>query len=149
MNVYGNVSTFQYEGGLYTSALVVDSIYGLAASAKTAPTLSEDKVVKFANYFLSRKHVQSSRNAAAILSVIKTLTTNKFHIPIAVSLASQVSVSEKAPIVKVRVSDLLGQNLGKLSVTAETARHLGNDAVVLSKKAFVESKDDRSVALLY
>lgn len=46
---------------------------------------------------------------------------------------------------QVRVSDLLGGSLGKLSVTAETARHTGDDAVVLSKKAFSESKTDRFV----
>lgn len=37
----------------------------------------QDQVLKFANYFLSRKHVQSTKNAAAVLSVIKTFTTNK------------------------------------------------------------------------
>jgi len=40
----------------------------------------------------------------------------------------------------VRVSTLLGEPLpGKVSVVAESARHLGDDAVVLSKKAFTPS----------
>ena len=33
--------------------------------------------MKFVNYFLSRKHVQSLKNAATILSVIKTFTDNE------------------------------------------------------------------------
>lgn len=69
----------------------------------------------------------------------------QFHVPIAVSLASQVSVSDKSPVVQVRVSDLLGNSLGKLSVTAEKARHIGDDAVVLSKQAFAQSKSDNAL----
>ena len=66
--------------------------------------------------------------------------TFQFHLPLAVSLASQVSVSEQYPIVQVRVSTLLGDPLpGKVTVIAETARHLGDDAVVLSKKPFTAS----------
>lgn len=40
----------------------------------------QDKVVKFANYFLSRKHVQSLKNAVAVLQVTKTFTDNKVGI---------------------------------------------------------------------
>jgi len=135
----------QFEGGLFTTALVIDASYKLATAAKKAPTLSEEKVIKFANYFLSRKHVHLLKNAVAVLSVIKTLTDNQFHIPIAVTLASQVSVSDKSPTVQIRVSNLLGTSLGKLTVTADTARHVGDDAVVLSKKAFTASAKDQSL----
>ena len=69
----------------------------------------------------------------------------QFHIPIAVTLASQVSVSEQYPTVQVRVSNLLGSSLGKVAVTADTARHLGDDAVVLSKKAFTPSTNDNAL----
>jgi len=132
----------QFEGGLYTTSIVIDGAYRLATAAKKAPTLTEDKVIKFVNYFLSRKHVQSLKNSATILSVITTFTDNQFHIPIAVTLASQVSVSDQYPIVQVRVSNLLGNSLGKVAVTADTARHLGDDAVVLSKKPFSASATD-------
>lgn len=37
----------------------------------------QDKVVKFANYFLSRKHVHQLRSAYQLVSVIKTLTDNQ------------------------------------------------------------------------
>ena len=57
--------------------------------------------MKFVNYMLSRKHVQSLENAAVLLQVVKTLTDNPYHVPIAVTLASQVSVSDDYPIVQV------------------------------------------------
>lgn len=93
----------------------------------------QERVIKFVNYFLSRKHVQSVQNACALFAVLKTFATNEvrnntlkyfivtidqivviyffhvywccvfvqFHNPIAVSLASQVAVSDKTPVVKV------------------------------------------------
>jgi len=135
----------QFDGGLLTTAIVIDGAYKLAEAAKKAPTLTEDKVIQFANYFLSRKHAQLMSNAVNLLSVVKTLTTNQFHIPVTVSLASQVSVSESNPKVQVRVSNLLGQSIGKLAVTADTARHLGDDAVVLSKAKFEGVPKDESL----
>jgi len=131
----------QFEGGLFASALVVDSAYKLAAKADKAPTISNDKVIKFTNYYLSRKHVHQLKSAYFFLSVIKTLSSNKFHIPVAVSLASPVAVTQAEPSVKVQVTDLMGGSLGDLTVTADSARHLGDDAVVLSKQAFSAADD--------
>lgn len=34
-------------------------------------------MIKFANYFLSRKHTQSLKDLTALLKVLTTLTTNK------------------------------------------------------------------------
>ncbi|KAI0208719.1 Dolichyl-diphosphooligosaccharide--protein glycosyltransferase subunit 2 [Lamellibrachia satsuma] len=135
----------QFESGLYTTAVVIDSSYKLAAAHKKEPTVLADKVTQFANYMLNRKHMDSLKNAATILSAIKTLTENKFHVPIAVTLASQVSVSDQYPTVQVRVSDLLGGSLGKVTVTADTARHIGDDAIVMNKKLFKASSLDSAL----
>ena len=43
---------------------------------------------------------------------------------------------------QVRVSNLLGASLGKLTVTADTAKHLGDDAIILSKKQLKPAKGD-------
>ncbi|XP_041361484.1 dolichyl-diphosphooligosaccharide--protein glycosyltransferase subunit 2-like [Gigantopelta aegis] len=135
----------QFEGGLFATSLVVDGAYKLADKAKKAPTISQDKVIKFANYFLSRKHVHQLRSAYYFLSVIKTLTDNKYHIPIAVTLASPVAVSQASPQIEVRVTNLMGGSLGTLTVTADSARHLGDEAIVLSKKPFKASSSDKSL----
>jgi len=135
----------QFEGGLHTTALVIDASYQLASAAKNHPVISQEKLVKFANYFLSRKHVQQLRNAAAVLRVVKTLTSNNFHIPVAVSLASQVAISDNNPLVKVKVSNLLGESLGKLNVVADSAKHKTDGAVVISKNPFKVSSNDESI----
>ena len=43
------------------------------------------------------------------------------------------------------MSNLLGKSLGKVTVTADTARHIGDSAVVLSKKPFKASSSDESL----
>jgi len=71
----------------------------------------------------------------------------QFHLPVAITLASQAAVSLEQPRVSVRVSDLLGQPLSAepLTVTAESATRVGDEVVVLSKKKFEPSTDDRQV----
>jgi len=124
---------------------VVDGAYKLAEKNKKAPVISQDKVIKLTNYFMSRKHVHQLKSSYYFLSVVKTLSSNKFHVPVAVTLASPVAVSDAEPSVKVRVTDLLGGSLGDMSVTADSARHLGDDAVVLSKKQLSASSGDNSL----
>ncbi|XP_074656368.1 dolichyl-diphosphooligosaccharide--protein glycosyltransferase subunit 2-like [Tubulanus polymorphus] len=135
----------QFEGGLFTTSLVLDGAYKLAAKANKAPTIPQDKVVKFTNYFLSRKHVHQLQAASHLLAVIKSFTDNKYHIPVAITLASPVSVSEKQQLVQVRVTDLLGKSIGKLTTTADSARHIADNAVVLNKKPFKPSTSDSSL----
>jgi hypothetical protein len=40
----------------------------------------QERVIKFVNYFLSRKHVQSVQNACALFAVLKTFATNEVRI---------------------------------------------------------------------
>ncbi|XP_060564168.1 dolichyl-diphosphooligosaccharide--protein glycosyltransferase subunit 2-like [Ruditapes philippinarum] len=132
----------QFEGGLFVSASVVDSSYKLAGKVGKAPTISQDKVLKFANYFMSRKHVHQLKSAYALLSAVNTLTDNKFHVPVAVTLDSQVSVTSTKPSVQVRVTNLMGGSLGKLTVTADSAKNMGDQSVVVNKKQFKATKEE-------
>lgn len=65
----------------------------------------------------------------------------------AITLASQAAVSLEQPRISVRVSDLLGRPLSPdpLTVTAESATRVGDEVVVLSKKKFEPTSDDRQV----
>lgn len=44
---------------------------------------------------------------------------------------------------QVRVTNLMGGDLGQLTVTADSARHLGDEAIVLSKKQFTAAAGDK------
>jgi len=135
----------QFEAGLFTTAVVLDGAFRLSQTVDKKPSISADKIDKFAAYLMSRKHVQSIKIAASVLSAAKTLSTNDHHVPTAVTLDSAVAVSEDAPFVKVRVSNLMGENVDIKSVIADTALNLGEDAIILSKKPFVKSDLDESV----
>ncbi|ESO85997.1 hypothetical protein LOTGIDRAFT_220939 [Lottia gigantea] len=135
----------QFEGGLYVTSFIIDSAYKLGTKLNKAPTISADKVIKFSNYFLTRKHIHQLRAAAYFLSAIKTLADNKFHVPLAVTLASPVAVSKSQPVVQVRVTNLMGGSLGSLKVVADNAKNIGEGSVVLNKKPFTENSKDKSL----
>ena len=66
----------QFEGGLFTSAVIVDGAFKLAQAAAAASVAPPQKVVQIANYFVSRKNVHHIKSAAWMVTVIKTLNTN-------------------------------------------------------------------------
>ena len=69
------------------------------------------------------------------------LTENKFHVPVSISLDSPSSVSEASPKVRVRVSDLLGNSLGKMDVVVESALRQNDGAVILANSKMGEAEN--------
>lgn len=49
----------------------------MADTVKKPPPITGDQAVKFANYFLSRRSVQTAKGAYSLLEVVNTLTNNK------------------------------------------------------------------------
>ncbi|XP_023235921.1 dolichyl-diphosphooligosaccharide--protein glycosyltransferase subunit 2-like isoform X2 [Centruroides sculpturatus] len=132
----------QFEGGLTITATIISGAYRLAEAAKKAPAISNDQAIKFTNYFLSRKFVQTVKGAALLLDMLKILTENKFHIPVAVTVASNRALSSQNPNVQVQVTNVLGASLGALHVVADAATRLEDNAVIMSKTPFTPVKGD-------
>lgn len=132
----------QFEGGLTITATIVSGAYRLAEAAKKAPAISNDQAIKFTNYFLSRKFVQTVKGAALLLDMLKVLTENKFHIPVAVTVASNRALSSQNPNVQIQVTNVLGASLGSLNVVADTATRLEDEVVIMSKTSFTPVKGD-------
>ena len=142
--VDGNM--LQFEGGLSVTNLIVSGAYELAAKVKKAPPVTKQQAVKFANYFLSRRSVQSARGGLHLLEALNTLADNKYHIPVAVTLGEGSSVvSEGSPKVAVRVTDLLGKSLGKMDVSVESAMRVSDGAVIMSKSKMSSVSEDDSL----
>lgn len=132
----------QFEGGIYTTSLVVEGSYALAAAAKKAPTLKPDQVMQLANYLLSRRHVSKVRSASQMLAALTTLSSNKFFVPVAISLdkpGSTVGAENKK--IAVRVGTVNGESIGKVTLTADSGRHVADDAIVLSKEPLQVTSD--------
>ena len=71
--------------------------------------------------------------------MLKVLTENKFHVPVSISLDSASSVSKASPKVRVRVSDLLGNSLGKMDVVVESAMRQSDGAVILANSKMADA----------
>ena len=136
----------QFEGGLSVTSMLVSGAYKLAAKVGKAPAISKMQSVKFANYFLTRKSVQSPKGCYHLMEALSTLTTNKFHVPVAITLAGQSNaVSAASPKVQVRVSDLFGASLGKMDVSVDSAMRQSDGAVIMSKAKMVSTAADGAV----
>jgi oligosaccharyltransferase complex subunit delta (ribophorin II) len=128
-----NGKNLQFEGGLSVSSSVISGAYALAKTVGKAPPVSKLQSVKFANYFLSRKNVQQVKGAWSLLTALQTLSSNDFHIPVAITLASQPSVSDGSPKVKVQITNVMGGDLGAMDVQVDSAMRQSDGAVVMSK----------------
>jgi len=132
----------QFEGGLFTSAVIVDGAFKLAQAAAAASVAPPQKVVQIANYFVSRKNVHHIKSAAWMVTVIKTLNTNGFHRPVVVSRSSAVSIPTSAKKVVVSVTDLMGGPIAGIDVVADSLAKKGDSAPILSKVPLIPISAD-------
>ena len=136
----------QFEGGLSVTSMLISGAYKMAAKAGKAPAISKMQSVKFANYFLTRKSVQSPKGCYHLMEALNTLTSNKFHLPVAITLAGESNaVSAASPKVQVRVSDLFGASLGKMDVSVDSAMRQSDGAVIMSKAKMAATAADGAV----
>jgi hypothetical protein len=71
----------------------------------------------------------------------------QFHVPVAVTLTSQASVSDANPWVRVKVTNLLGDALGPAKVTIDSAKRVGEGSSVdsLAKTSLSPVQGDQYV----
>lgn len=124
----------QFEGGLSVTAVVISGAYQLAKVVGRTPPISKDQANKFAEYFVSRKSVQTVKGAHCLLEVSSIFADNAYHLPVAITLASKAAVSKSEPLFQVKVTNILGRNIESLNVVADSATRTLDDAVVLSQK---------------
>ncbi|CAH1404356.1 unnamed protein product [Nezara viridula] len=125
----------QFEGGLSITGLVISGIYKLSAKVNKTPAISAEQATKFSNYFVTRKSVQTPKGAWSLLNVLQTLTTNKFHRPIVVSVRNIDSVKG---VMSIDVTDLLGKapTGSPFPVTLDSLSRISDNTVVASKIKF-------------
>lgn len=67
----------QYEGGISTTTLVFSAFYEVAEKAGSSVKIDPKQLIKFANYFSSKRHVATLRSAYYLTKVFKYLSDNK------------------------------------------------------------------------
>ncbi|KXJ16222.1 Dolichyl-diphosphooligosaccharide--protein glycosyltransferase subunit 2 [Exaiptasia diaphana] len=136
----------QFEGGLIPTAEVVTASYKLGEYLKKKPSITEDQAIKFANYLLTRKHVQSVKESFFLLRALNVLSNNDFHVPVVVQLYGSPLISTDSKFFKVRITNVLDKALGKMTVTAESATD-SSGTTIMSNKDFKQGKDDDFIVL--
>ncbi|XP_046854712.1 dolichyl-diphosphooligosaccharide--protein glycosyltransferase subunit 2-like [Xenia sp. Carnegie-2017] len=137
----------QFEGGLTVTADFITAVYKLAAHIKKEPTMSEEQAIKFTSYLLSRKYVQSSRDAFYILSSLTMLADNQFQVPLITLLYNDGPISDDNKLLKVKITDVLDKAITDMKVTAESIVDK-NDGDLLSNKDFIKEKDFYQIVIM-
>ncbi|KAL6440134.1 hypothetical protein ACFW04_003029 [Cataglyphis niger] len=137
----------QFEGGLSITSFLVNGIFKLSTSLKKKPPLNFQQTVKFGNYLLSRRSVQTTKGVATLLSSLTTLVVDSSEKPVCITLAEGgIVISNQQPLVTVKVCDILGQALPTVpKVIANSATRVGDDVVILSNENLQPSTTDKTL----
>lgn len=136
----------QFEGGLSITALIVNSAFKLSESLKKPAPVNADQAVKLATYFLSRSSVQTPKGVSILLEALNTLSAQKTISPICVMMFGNGQLLPEAPVVTVKVSDLLGNPLKPaLAVVTTTVTAKTTNEVLANKVNLVPSNVDASL----
>ncbi|XP_017094287.2 dolichyl-diphosphooligosaccharide--protein glycosyltransferase subunit 2 [Drosophila bipectinata] len=130
----------QFEGGLSITSLIINGAFGVAKTFNKPSPVTAEQAVKFANYFLTRRSVQTAKGAHVLIEALKTLSGNEKISPICVQLIGNGQLEATSPTLNVAVVDLLGKPLSPApkSISAKIVRK--KDNVVLTEKVSVTSK---------
>lgn len=115
----------QFEGGLSVTSLVINGVFKITAANAKPSSLNAEQTKKFASYFLSRRSVTTAKGASVLLESLKLIMAQKAVAPIAVLVADNGQLTPAAPVLKLRISNLLGEELKekpasvKVTITAK------------------------------
>lgn len=109
----------QFEGGLSITSVIINGIFKVtSANAKPAP-LTAEQTNKFAAYFLSRRSVTNAKGVSLLLESLRIIMDQKSISPIAIGIAGNGQVPPEAPVLKIRISNLLGEVLKEKPATVK------------------------------
>ncbi|VDK69742.1 unnamed protein product [Litomosoides sigmodontis] len=135
------------EGGLSITAFGIYGLYNLADKLNKSPSVKSDEAVKLANYLLSRRTVQLDRGAYLLLLALKKLVDNRFQIPVVFSLASSISLLDEDKPLVIRVSNVLGESVGPLSVILDSATHVASKEIAVVGQQLKKVASDKTNTL--
>ncbi|XP_017049749.1 dolichyl-diphosphooligosaccharide--protein glycosyltransferase subunit 2 [Drosophila ficusphila] len=130
----------QFEGGLSITSLIINGAFGVSKTFKKPLPVTADQAVKFANYFLSRRSVQTAKGAHVLIEALKTISGADKIAPICVQLIGNGQLEAQSPTLNVAIVDLLGKPLSPAPKTINAKVIRKKDSSVLAEKIAVASK---------
>lgn len=130
----------QFEGGLSITALVINGAFGVAKQFNKPTPISAVQAVKFANYFLSRRSVQSAKGAHVLIEALKTLNASPAIAPICIQTIGNGQLLPSSPQLNIAVVNLLGQPISPAPKSVSGKIVSKKDKSVLADKVTFASK---------
>ncbi|XP_014615558.1 PREDICTED: dolichyl-diphosphooligosaccharide--protein glycosyltransferase subunit 2 [Polistes canadensis] len=142
-----NGQFLQFEGGLSITSFLVNGIFKLSNSLKKKPLLTSQQIVKLTNYLLSRRSVQTPKGVVSLLSALNTLAAYEHETLVCITLPEEgVIVSNKQPLVTVKVCDIFGKPLATVpKVITNYVTKLDDDTAILNKEILQPSTTDKTL----
>ncbi|XP_017837258.1 dolichyl-diphosphooligosaccharide--protein glycosyltransferase subunit 2 [Drosophila busckii] len=130
----------QFEGGLSITALLLNGVFSVAKAYNKPTPVTADQAVKFSNYLLSRRSVQTAKGAHVLIEALKTIAANANVAPICIQLIGNGQLEPQSPTLNVAVLDLLGKPLSPAVKSLNAKVVLKQNNVVLAEKVQLLSK---------
>lgn len=138
----------QFEGGLSTTALVLNGALKLTKANNKPLPISAAQALKFSNYLLSRRSVQSAKGISVLLEVLSTLADTSVA-PICIETIGNGQLSTDSPVVNVKVVNLIGKQVPTMTaVSGKVASKKSPTTVLVANQAFVAKSSDNTVFAL-
>lgn len=138
----------QYEGGVGTTAIVLEGILSLSERFnKLSAKLDQKTLTKFVNYLSSKRFPTNIKSAYFLLKGAVKLTDNKLAVPIILNRLSPIGISSSQSNLVVSVTDLLGRSVKNAQVNINAASAASSTAKTLfsgKKLSFTPKSSDRS-----
>lgn len=140
-----NGKQLQFEGGLSVTALIINGVLKFSKSIGGAYPLSEDQLVKFITYFLSRSVVLQPKGASLLIEVLETIAADRKTAPIGISFIGSGQVFPETQELNIRIVDILGKPVQPaISSASGTITSKADNSVVGSNLAFTPRSSDRT-----
>ncbi|EDW02500.1 dolichyl-diphosphooligosaccharide--protein glycosyltransferase subunit 2 [Drosophila grimshawi] len=130
----------QFEGGLSITALILNGVFGVSKALNKPAPVTAEQAVKFANYLLSRRSVQTAKGAHVLIEALKTISGTEKISPVCVQLIGNGQLDAQSPTLNVAIVDLLGKPLSPAVQSVSAKISVKKDNSVLSEKIQLVSK---------
>lgn len=136
----------QFEGGLSITSLIINGAFKASKTFGKSLPIDATQAVKFANYFLSRRSVQTAKGAHVLIEALKTLSSASSKVsPICIQLIGNGQLVAESPVLTVAVVDLLGKPLSPTPQNVVGKVFAKKDNSVLADKvAFTSKSSDKT-----
>ncbi|XP_037956936.1 dolichyl-diphosphooligosaccharide--protein glycosyltransferase subunit 2-like [Teleopsis dalmanni] len=136
----------QFEGGLSITALVINGAISVDKVNNKPIPMSALQAEKFANYFLSRRSVQTPKGAHVLIEALKSLNSVKDITPLCIKIFGNKQLPSNSPELSIAVVDLLGKPVSPVPKNIYGKVMLKKDRSLLAEKVeFVAKSSDKTI----